>query len=265
MDKYGFIGCGNMGGALIRAAAKSVAPERLMIADRDAQKVRTLADGTGAAASEAADIAGTCRQIFLGVKPQGMEELFAEIRPVLQERTDRFVLVTMAAGVPVSRIRAFAGREDVPVIRLMPNLPASVGEGMIVWCAEGATDEEKEVYRSLLSHAGRLLEVPEEMIDAGTGLSGSGPGYICYFIEALVKGGERVGFTKEEATALAVQTVKGTAVLLSETGVDPAALRKAVCSPHGTTLAGLSALEEGSFFSDTEEAVVRAYNRAKEL
>ncbi len=265
MEKYGFIGCGNMGGALIRAAAKSVRPEQIMLADSAVSKAETLAKETGALLSSAVQIAKTCNQIFLGVKPQGMEALFNEIGPVLKERKDRFVLVTMAAGVPVSRIRMFAGLKSVPVIRLMPNLPVSVGEGMIVWCSEDTEPGEKDVFRLLLSHAGRLLEVREEMIDAGTGLSGSGPGYICYFIEALIRGGERVGFSKEEATVLAVQTVKGTAVLLSETGMDPATLRKAVCSPHGTTLAGLSALEEGSFFENTEDAVVRAYNRAKEL
>ncbi|MBR3036900.1 MAG: hypothetical protein IKI54_06385 [Lachnospiraceae bacterium] len=102
-------------------------------------------------------------------------------------------------------------------------------------------------------------------MDAATGLSGSGPGFVCYFIEALVNGGMKCGFSKEQATELAIQTVKGTALLLQQKGLDPKDLREAVCSPHGTTLAGLSALQEGSFYQDAEAAVVRAYHRAKEL
>ncbi|MBQ6035737.1 MAG: pyrroline-5-carboxylate reductase [Lachnospiraceae bacterium] len=265
MNTVGFIGCGNMGGALIRATAKVEYAKHIRVADKIRERAESLAYDTGAVVSTAAEVAGSCGYFFLGVKPQGMEELFDEIRDVMKERTDRFVVITMAAGVPIERIRKLADIPDLPIIRIMPNLPVAADEGMIVYTPDLVTEEETEVFLRILANAGKLVRVTEEQMDAATGLSGSGPGFVCYFIEALVNGGMKCGFSKEQATELAIQTVKGTALLLQQKGLDPKDLREAVCSPHGTTLAGLSALQEGSFYQDAEAAVVRAYHRAKEL
>lgn len=260
---YGFIGCGNMGGALIRAAVKAVNANQVWINDMDMDKAGALAEETGAIATDIVDLAQSCDYIFLGVKPQVMEKMLDSINDVLAERNDGFVLVSMAAGMTINKIRSFSG--NYPVIRIMPNLAAAVGEGMILYTHKDVTETEVEDFLELMKYAGRLMPVEESMIDAGCALSGSGPAFAFLFIEALADGGVRCGLKREEATVLAAQTLLGAAKLLLETGKHPAQLKDAVCSPGGTTIAGVSALEEGAFRSDVIKAVLRAYERAIEL
>lgn len=260
---YGFIGCGNMGGALIRAAVKAVNANQVWINDMDMDKAGALAEETGAIATDIVDLAQSCDYIFLGVKPQVMEKMLDSISDVLAERNDGFVLVSMAAGMTINKIRSFSG--NYPVIRIMPNLAAAVGEGMILYTHKDVTETEVEDFLELMKYAGRLMPVEESMIDAGCALSGSGPAFAFLFIEALADGGVRCGLKREEATVLAAQTLLGAAKLLLETGKHPAQLKDAVCSPGGTTIAGVSALEEGAFRSDVIKAVLRAYERAIEL
>ncbi len=260
---YGFIGCGNMGGALIRAAVKAVNANQVWINDMDMDKAGALAEETGAIATDIVDLAQSCDYIFLGVKPQVMEKMLDSISDVLAERNDGFVLVSMAAGMTINKIRSFSG--NYPVIRIMPNLAAAVGEGMILYTHKDVTETEVEDFLELMKYAGRLMPVEESMIDAGCALSGSGPAFAFLFIEALADGGVRCGLKREEATVLAAQTLLGAAKLLLETGKHPAQLKDAVCSPGGTTIAGVSALEEGAFRSDVIKAVLRAYERSIEL
>ena len=260
---YGFIGCGNMGGALIRAAVKAVNANQVWINDMDMDKAGALAEETGAIATDIVDLAQSCDYIFLGVKPQVMEKMLDSINDVLAERNDGFVLVSMAAGMTINKIRSFSG--NYPVIRIMPNLAAAVGEGMILYTHKDVTETEVEDFLELMKYAGRLMPVEESMIDAGCALSGSGPAFAFLFIEALADGGVRCGLKREEAIVLAAQTLLGAAKLLLETGKHPAQLKDAVCSPGGTTIAGVSALEEGAFRNDVIKAVLRAYERAIEL
>ena len=260
---FGFIGCGNMGGALIRALCRAVSPEQVKITDLAKDKAEQLAKETGASFAEKEDIAAHCDYIYLGVKPQGMEALAGEIRETLKARTDRFVLVTMAAGIAMEKLRGWFGA--YPVIRIMPNLPVSVGEGMILWCTEDTTEEETAVFTDAMRCAGKLLRIDENKIDAGSAVSGCGPAYAFLFMEALADGGVRCGLSRADAMKLAAQTLLGSAEMVLRTGKHPGELKDAVCSPGGTTIEGVLALEEGAFRADTAKAVIAAYEKTRKL
>jgi pyrroline-5-carboxylate reductase len=263
MEKYGFIGCGNMGGALIRAAAKAVSPKNIWITDKDAEKRDALAKETGAAAKKIQDIASKCSCIFLGVKPQVMADMLAEIKKTLADRNDHFVLVSMAAGIAIERLVKMVG--DYPIIRIMPNIPASVGEGMILYCSHKAGENDIEAFLCAMGHAGKLAAVDEKLIDAGSAVSGCGPAYAFMFIEALADGGVDCGLPRAQAQLLAAQTLLGAAKMVIETGRHPGELKDAVCSPGGTTIEGVLALEQGGFRGTVSEAVIAAYDKTKGL
>ena len=262
--KYGFIGCGNMGGALAGAAAKAVPADEILVSDRDGAKTAAFSAQTGASVGSAAQVAEECGYIFLGVKPQMLADMFSEIRPVLEKRSGRFVLVSMAAGVRISRIKELAGA-DYPVIRIMPNIPAAVGEGMILYCTDGVTADETAEFLSLMSRAGKLCQLEEKLIDAGSAVSGCGPAYAFMFIEALADGGVQCGLPRDKAILLAAQTLLGSAKTVIENGTHPGVLKDAVCSPGGTTIAGVHALEKSAFRGAAADAVLAGYERTLEL
>ena len=262
MGKVGFIGCGNMGGALARAAAKSDAD--LWLADGLAEKAEELAAELGGHAADNEALAAGCDWLFLGVKPQVMPAVLGALAPVLSKRLDHFVLVTMAAGLSVARIRELCGA-DYPVIRIMPNTPAAVGKGMILYTAEGVTDEEEAEFVRFMDGAGRFDRIPEALIDAGSAISGCGPAFACQFMEALADGGVTCGLPRDKALLYAAQMLAGTAELMLQTGQHPGVLKDAVCSPGGSTIQGVRRLEQGSFRADIIDAVVAAYERTKEL
>ena len=159
--RYGFIGCGNMGGAVARAVCRGVGPENVVLANRTPAKAEALAEALGCRAATNDVVAQDCDVIFLGVKPQMMADMLAGIAPILAKRSGRFVLVTMAAGLSMARVREMAGGA-YPIIRIMPNTPASVGEGMIQYCSSNVTAEEEEAFRKIMAPAGRLDAVPEK-------------------------------------------------------------------------------------------------------
>ena len=192
MKTIGFLGCGNMGGAIARAVCKATEPENVFLANRTAAKAEALAAELGCQTATNAEVAGDCDLIFLAVKPQMMEAMLEPLRFIFAERSNRFVLCTMAAGLPVARIQEMAGG-DYPVIRIMPNTPASVGEGMIQYCSVNVTAEEEEAFCQLMAPAGRLDAVAEGMIDAASCVSGCGPAWVYQFIEALADGGVACG------------------------------------------------------------------------
>ena len=184
----GFLGCGNMGGAIARAVCKAADPQSVWLANRTPAKAEALAAELGCNTTSNDEVAGRCDLIFLAVKPQMMEELLAPLRFTLAERPGRFVLCSMAAGLSIGRIQEMAGG-DYPVIRIMPNTPASVGAGMIQYCTSGVTAEEEADFLRLMAPAGRLDAVPEALIDAASCVSGCGPAWVYQFIEALADGG----------------------------------------------------------------------------
>lgn len=263
--KLGFIGVGNMGGALARAARRQVAGAQLLLSNRTPEKAAALAAELGAMASDNRTVAREADYIFLGVKPQMMESLLAEIGPELKARKTRFVLVSMAAGLTIAAIQALAGGA-YPVIRIMPNTPASVGEGMILYaCGEGVTEEEREAFLSAMAGAGRFSALPEDLMDAGSAVSGCGPAFADLFLEALADGGVACGLPRAQALELAAQMLLGSAKLALASGQHPGALKDAVCSPGGTTIQGVRALEAAGFRSAVMEAVIAAYEKTLEL
>lgn len=263
--RLGFIGTGNMGGALARAARRSVPGSCISLANRTPAKAEELAEELGCGTSSTVAAAEWSDFIFLGVKPQMMAELLAELRPALAARPDRFVLVTMAAGLSIGQIQALAGG-SYPVIRIMPNTPASIGEGMILYtCGEGVTDEEERLFLGAMAGAGRFSALPEHLIDAGSAVSGCGPAFADLFLEALADGGVACGLPRAQAMELAAQMLAGSARLVLESGQHPGVLKDAVCSPGGSTIQGVRALEQAGFRGAVMAAVIAAYEKTLEL
>ncbi len=264
MEKIGFIGCGNMGGALARAACKSGEPARVMLANRTAAKAEALAKELGCSAASNLQIAQECQWIFLGVKPQMMADMLAGIAPALQQRKTGFVLVTMAAGLSCERIAAMAGGE-YPVIRIMPNTPAAIGKGVVQICGRGVTPAQIEACKAILAPAGLVDEIDEKLIDAASSVSGCGPAFAYLFIEALADGGVACGLPRAKALQYAAQMIAGSAELVLQSGQHPGQLKDAVCSPGGTTIQGVRTLEASGFRSAAMEAVLAAYEKTLKL
>lgn len=262
---FSFIGTGNMGGALARAAAKKLPGEALLLANRTVSKAEMLAKELGCLVGSNEDAAERGKYIFLGVKPQMMRDMLASIAPVLKERSDRFVLVSMAAGLTMDQICEMAGG-DYPVIRIMPNTPCAVGAGVVLYDSNAlVTVDEVSEFSDALSGAGLLDQLAEHLIDAGSAVAGCGPAFASLFIEALADGGVTCGLPRAKAMRYAAQMLEGTARLMLETGQHPGAMKDAVCSPGGSTIAGVRALEQGGFRAAAMNAVIAADQRNKEL
>ena len=203
--------------------------------------------------------------IFLGVKPQFLSDTVAEFSSVLKDRKTQPLFISMAAGVALSKLGKMLG-DDAPIIRIMPNTPVSVGEGMILWCAnENVTDEQKEFFVKINEKSGMLDYINESLIDAASAVSGCGPAFVYMFIEALADGGVKCGLPRDKALMYAEQTLLGASKLALESGAHPGALKDAVCSPAGSTIEGVRKLENGAFRSSVIEAVNASYERTKAL
>lgn len=265
--QFGFIGCGNMGGALVRAVSKQIAPDRILIADFLLSNVTRLCESCGVCAAQSAEeVAAQAEYIFLGVKPQGLGELLAQLAPTLRARTDRVVLISMAAGVTLASIEDMLGTRDIAIVRIMPNTPVSVGKGVILYCCnDRVTDEEEQAVTAALASAGVIDPLEESLIDAGCAVAGCGPAFADLFIEALADGAVACGLPRQKALLYAAQMVAGSAEMQLQTGKHPGELKDAVCSPGGATIRGVHALEQGAFRAAVMDAVVAAYERTREL
>jgi pyrroline-5-carboxylate reductase len=258
-----------MGFALMKGAAKD---KEIFITDADMQKAqdaaaslkaKTLMSNTEAA--EKGDI------IFLAVKPQVLQQVLAEIEPVIKQKINAGVppvVVSMAAGWSIKKIQA-ATSARLPVVRIMPNTPSLIGKGMIAICASPEVSKEKiRELEEILGNAGNVDIIEhgdEHLMDAVTGLSGSGPAFVYLFIEAMADGGVNAGLPRDKALSYAVQTAFGAAAMVQETGKLPGELKDMVTSPGGTTIAGIAALEDGTFRSTVIKAVEAAWKRSIEL
>ena len=263
--RFGFIGTGNMGSALAKAAVKNLSPQQIILSNRTAAKAEALAAQLGCAAGDVRTAAARSEYIFLGVKPQMMAGLLAELQPVLAGRTDSFVLVTMAAGLTMERIAAMAGG-DYPVIRIMPNTPCAVGAGVVLYDAnERVSETALEKFTAGMAGAGLLDRLEERLIDAGSAVAGCGPAFLCLFLEGLADGGVACGLPRQKALRYAAQMAAGTAQLMLATNQHPGAMKDAVCSPGGSTIAGVRALERAGLRSAAMEAVIAALERNQEL
>jgi pyrroline-5-carboxylate reductase len=209
------------------------------------------------AVARSADVA------VLAVKPHGLAGLCQEVAPVIAQRQP--LVVSIAAGVTLRSLAGWLG-DEARIIRVMPNTPCLVGESASGFSpGPRATEEDVALVRSLLEAVGRCVQVPESLLDAVTGLSGSGPAYAYLFIEALSDGGVRAGLPREASTLLAAQTVLGAARMVLQTGMHPGALKDQVASPGGTTIAGLHEMERGGVRGTVMDAVLAATRRAAEL
>lgn len=265
MATFGFIGTGNMGSALARAVVKAVFSGSVILSNHSAEKAAALANELGCRTMNNADIASCADYIFLGVKPQMLAGLSDEIKAPLRNRKTAPVLISMAAGTSIARIYELCGK-DYPIIRIMPNTPVSVGEGIILYaCSETVSPEAEAEFLSVMSSAGLLSKIPEELIDAGSALSGCGPAFADLFIEALADGAVACGLPRKQALMFAAQMTLGSAKLMLESGEHPGTLKDAVCSPGGSTIEGVRALERSAFRGAVMEAVIAAYEKTKRL
>lgn len=265
MAKIGFIGTGNMGSALILAAAKSSGENQLLLSDKDCEKAESLAKKVGGKACSNIYAAKEADYIFLGIKPQMLGDVMEEIAPVLKKRKNRFVLVSMLAAYTCERISEAAG-DDYPVIRIMPNTPVSIGEGMILYSPNRkVTEDEISFFLGAFKKAGRFSPLAEKLMDAGASVAGCGPAFVDMFIEALADGGVACGLPRTQAIEFAAQMAAGSARLILESKKHPEQLKDEVCSPGGTTIQGVRALENGGFRSAVMEAVIAAYEKNFEL
>lgn len=265
MFKLGIIGIGNMGEAIVKGILNKniLRADDIIIYDKLEEKAKKVSDiyGVGVAKSNSL-LAKLSETIILAVKPQDLEETIKEIKEFL---TEEKILISILAGVPIKKIRKLLNK-NIPIVRVMPNTPALIGEGAIaVSFDKNINNEEKEYILSLLSALGKVYNVEEKYIDVITGLSGSGPAYVFTFIDGLAQGGVKKGLPYNLALDLAIQTVLGSAKLLQETGEHPMVLRDKVSSPAGTTIYGLHSLEKHNFRNAVISAVEEATNRSKEL
>ena len=260
----GFIGTGNMGGALAIAASRCK-ENSLLLANRHPEKAEALRASIGGEVTDNGSIAEEAEYIFLGVKPQMLEETVSGIRGTLQARKTPFVIVSMAAGTAIEKVQELLGRR-APVIRIMPNTPVAVGEGMVLYaCSAEVSREMEKAFLHAMEHAGRFARIEERLIDAGSAVSGCGPAFAAMFIEAMADGGVACGLPRAKACEFAAQMVLGTARLMLETGTHPGAMKDAVCSPGGTTIQGVRTLEKAGFRGGVMDAVIAAYEKTLEL
>lgn len=262
---FGFIGCGNMGGALAQAVAKSVGGNEILLSDPDSDKATTLAQKIGATVLNNEEIVKEAKYIFLGVKPQVMDEVLSPLASLLKSREDRFILVAMAAGLRISKYNEILDAK-LPTIRIMPNTPVAIGEGMLLYATcPVITDDEVKEFENALKYSGKMDKIPEDLIDAGSVISGCGPAFVYTFANALAKAGEKVGLSGEKAILYAAQTLKGAAQLLLTSGESPEVLRQRVCSPKGSTIEGVEVLINSEFDNIVNDTVTASFKRTKEL
>lgn len=257
--KYGFIGCGNMGGALCRALAKTT--KDIAVSDFDFGKAESLTKELGLTATDNKTVAQNCKMIFLGVKPQVAFDMLGGIKDIIQK--SKPVLISMAAGISTDKIKAFVG--DLPVIRIMPNTPVSVGKGVILYSSNGADKDTVDTFVKDMAFSGKLYPLSEDLIDAGCSVSGCGPAFTYTFASALAKGGEQCGLSPKAALEFAAATMSGAAEMLLTSNKTAAELTDAVCSKGGSTIEGVNVLKNSDFEKIVVDCVKAAYKRNKEL
>lgn len=261
--KIGFLGGGNMGSALMQGILKAKSPAFESVAAYDpAPATRARLEQLGVKTMDSAR--AMCLEsdmIVLAVKPQVLEEALGPCQSVLGGR----FIVSIAAGWTVERLKKILPT-NVRLLRVMPNTPALVGQGMTALCETNElSPAERAAAEALFGCVGDYIWLDERYIDAVTGVSGSGPAYVYMFIDALALGGVRMGLTRDVAMKLAVQTVKGAVEMVAATGAHPDALRDAVCSPAGTTIEAVRLLEQRGLRSTVMDAVICCADKSREM
>ena len=259
MMKYeaGFIGAGNMGGALALAAMKKAGGDKVAVACSSEESTAAKAAKLGCAAAHAEEIIADSRYVFLGIKPQMLRSVVQNLEKPLHEADT--VFVSMIAGVSLDTLGQLLGAGK-KIIRIMPNTACAVGQGVLLVTAQELAD-----FEAMMEHSGVVDRIDEKLIDAASAVSGCGPAYAYMFIEALADGGVKCGLPRAKAIRYAAQMLLGSAEMVLQSGKHPELLKDEVCSPGGSTIAGVAALEAHGFRSACIDAVDAAYEKTKKL
>ena len=254
-QKIGFLGAGNMGGALARAVRRVLPDADILLSNRRMEKSRVLAEKIGGRAATNLQIAEECDTVFLGVKPYLIRPVLEEIAPVLEKRREKPLFISMAARITLEDLEECSC--GAPVIRIMPNTPVSIGKGVTLYTPGTSADDScRDRLLALLAASGSLIEIAESQMDAAGVVSGCGPAFVDLFLEALADGAVYCGVPRELAMQLAAEMTAGAAALAAETKIHPGALKDAVCSPGGSTIRGVRKLEQGGLRSAVIDAVL---------
>jgi pyrroline-5-carboxylate reductase len=264
IGRFGVIGVGNMGAAIIRGVAKKLlSSEQIFVTDVDPQKVDELRTELGVNAFDTVgQLVENVDTILYSAKPNNAAKIFKQARELVKPSQ---LLISIAAGIPIAQLESYFA-ESIPVIRVMPNIAVTVSSGVAA-ISPGSYADENHLAKSqtIFNAVGSSLIIEEKQLDAVTGLSGSGPAFVFVFIEALIDAGVHVGLSREDAHQLAVQTVLGATKIIDQNREHPAVWKNRVTTPAGTTAAGLFELERGKFRSIINAAVIAATERAQEL
>ena len=255
--KVGFIGLGNMGGAIAKAAAK-VDGVDLLLSSHNPVKAGKLQEEIGGELASNQEVAAKSDVVFLGVKPYQVGAVISDLGSAVDNHA---LWISMATGVALSDLAQLLPGHDL--VRMMPNTPVSIGEGMTSFTAKSA--EGRDLFKRLLAKSGQVVEIPESLMDAATAVAGCGPAFVYQFIEAMGDAGVQNGLSRQDAIEMAAQTVLGSAKMVLATGQHPAQLRDAVTSPGGSSIAGVVALERDGFRYATIDAINSALKRNQEL
>lgn len=262
MSNIGFIGAGNMGYAMLKGAISSISPENVGVTDRSFDKAESIAQETGVRHFESnADCVKNCKYVVFSIKPQVYENVVDEIRKFVD---DSKIIISLAPNVSIEMLNGMFGK-NVRVVRLMPNTPALVGEGMTGYCYDDAlfNEEEKTFLADLFNSFGKAVKVSEKIMSAVVCASGSSPAYVFMFIEALADSVVKYGMSRDDAYTFVAQTVLGSAKMVLESGEHPGALKDRVCSPGGTTIRAVEKLEECGLRNALFKATEACYNKCE--
>mmetsp|Transcript_35511 Transcript_35511/g.36177 ORF Transcript_35511/g.36177 Transcript_35511/m.36177 type:complete len:286 (+) Transcript_35511:25-882(+) len=267
--RIGFLGAGVMASAIIEGLVKSgrFSPDCILASDRSGACSEKMAALGAKSTRDNVELVKNSDVIIIGTKPDGIPTVLQDIVSKMDvEEFSTKSFISIAAGVPIASIEGYLPPNTKSVIRVMPNTPCAVNECAAAFCSGTKTDvKDKELCSKIFSAVGTISEVPEKAMDGVTGVSGSGPAYIFMIIEALADGGVRAGLPRAVAMQLAAQTVKGAAVMVQESGMHPGALKDKVCSPGGTTIAAVEALEKGGLRSTIISGVMASATRSAEM
>ncbi len=271
MKKIAFIGTGVMGSAIAKAACKGNNPSDIIVTDYNKEKAKDFAEKYGTCLAQSnIEAVKNAKYILLAVKPQVAQPVLEEIGEALEEcikNGEEKVIVSIMVSVSIEKIKSMLNMSvDVPIIRTLPNVAAEVGK-CITLCSisESVSDEIFEEYKNILRHTGSFELLDEKKMYSGSVITGCGPAFVSMFIEALADGGVMTGLTRAQAQKFAIDTIIGTATLIDQTNKHPEKLKDEVCSPGGTTIAGVVSLEKNGFRNATVQCVLDTFKRVLEM
>ena len=273
MKTLGFIGAGNMGGAIIQAACKKLEPRNVIVYNRHRDKADALSAVCGCTVvTSYEEVIASCECVMICIKPQFMADAMPAMLPIFKkyyDKGERKIVASIVAATTLENLGgmfAKAGMPDVPIIRMMPNTPVTVGEGLTIYSRnEFVTNEQMQGLMDALEKGGLNVQADEHVLDISSPVMSCSPAFVYLFIEALADGGVEIGLFREQALQFAAQAVLGAAAVVLKTGKHPAALKDAVCSPGGITIAGVHELERHAFAGTVIDAVVACDNKTKAM